>query len=302
MRETILSSGNRHVSEVRDINRSLSEKALNMRCQAYMSQVKSGLLTATIYGINTSKQVLKRELDEKGRLERELRAANRTKDRLLSIIAHDLRAPFANLVGLSQTLSENFEGLSDGDRREFLDLLHRSALGSMELVDNLLEWTRSQSKRLEAQKVNIRLFNLVREVGYFFSELAFRKGLELENQIPEEFEMTADPNMLQAILRNLVSNAIKFTETGRVSVSCRTEGGEVLIDVRDTGRGMDPHLLDQALEGDQMTSRPGTAQESGAGLGLFLVREFCEAQRGRLSARSQPGEGTTFTVTLPQVD
>ncbi|MDT8445645.1 MAG: HAMP domain-containing sensor histidine kinase [bacterium] len=300
MKESILSLGNRHVTDMRDINRSLSEKALNMRCQAYMSQVKAELLTATIYGINHSKQTLRRELKEKSQLERELRTANRTKDRLLSIIAHDLRTPFANLVGLSQTLSENFEGLSEADRREFLDLLHRSAMGAMELVDNLLEWTKSQSKNLTPQKSPLRLFNLVREVNYFFSELALRKGLELKNEIDEAEEILADPNMLQATMRNLISNAIKFTPSGSVTISANRQGSDLLIEVRDTGRGMSPELLEQIFDSESLNSRPGTDQEMGAGLGLFLIKGFCEAQGGHIWAQSSEGKGSTFTVSLPQ--
>lgn len=300
MKESILTTGGRHVSEVRDINRSLAEKALNMRCQAYMSQVKANLLTATIYGINNSKKNLQRELDQKTRMERELKIANATKDRLLSILAHDLRAPFTNLIGIAEGLTKNLQPPNLQSIEEHVGMVHSVALNGVELVDNLLTWIWGLSGQIKPQPVRFKAKKVVEELYMLFESHAKNKSIELKCEVSADAEVLADLNMTQTILRNLISNGLKFTAKGEVLVKLEERNREWVFWVIDTGLGIAPEVLERLFKNQLVESSAGTAKEYGTGLGLFLAKELCEAQSGKIWVSSKLGEGSQFAFSLPK--
>jgi len=301
VKESILTTGGRHVSEVRDINRSLAEKALNMRCQAYLSQVKANLLTATIYGINNSKKSLQRELDQKTRLERELKVANATKDRLLSILAHDLRSPFTNLIGIAEGLSKNLQPPNLESLGEHIGMVHSVALSGVELVDNLLTWIWGLSGQIKPQPVRFEANKLVQELFMLFESHAKNKSISLKCEMPAGSEIQADRHMTQTILRNLISNGIKYTANGEVLVKLEERNREWVFWVIDTGVGIAPEVLDRLFKNQLVESATGTAKEYGTGLGLFLAKELCESQSGKIWVTSKPGQGSQFAFSLPKV-
>ncbi|OGG95145.1 MAG: hypothetical protein A2527_08210 [Candidatus Lambdaproteobacteria bacterium RIFOXYD2_FULL_50_16] len=291
----------RDLAEVREANRNLAEKALNMRCLAYLSQVKASLLTATIYDINHSKKTLRIELDAKVKLEAELIEANKTRERLLQIMAHDLRAPFANLVGLSQGLAESYDKFDETQRKDFINMLHHLSVGTMELIDNLLEWTRTQNKKLKPQPNRLKLNTIFKEQVYLYDELARKKGVELVNLVPQGLEVTTDLNMLQTIIRNLISNAIKFSPpASRITVDGELVEAWVRLSVTDQGVGMSEPRIAELLSNGPFLSQPGTQAEKGCGLGLLLTQELCQLMGGKFRVTSIEGQGSCFIIELPQ--
>jgi signal transduction histidine kinase len=232
---------------------------------------------------------------------RSLLEANASKDKFFSILAHDLRNPLSGLQTVSELLAGRYDELPEADRRRFAGMLREGANQSLALMNSLLLWVRAQTGRLPWEPAAIDLSQASEEAIAQLAAAAERKRVRLECAVPKGTEVFADGNMVAVVLRNLLSNALKFTPAGGlVRVKSEAENGHLVTSVTDTGIGIDPADQDKLFRIDTHLSRRGTEGEAGNGLGLILCREFVEKNGGRIWVCSQPGQGSCFTFTLPR--
>ncbi len=231
---------------------------------------------------------------------RELEELNRAKDKFFSILAHDLKTPFNSLLGLSELLIREADDFSKSEMLEIISSINNSAHNVFNLVKNLLDWSRIQTGRIDFRKENVQLSKMVYDLIDLYKQSAADKSIQLNERIPENLCVSADRYMLETVLRNLISNAIKFTpEFGKVNISGKLSDKKILLTVVDTGIGIDPRDIKKLFNiGEQFTT-PGTCSEAGTGLGLILCKEFIEKNNGKIRVESIPGKGSKFLITLP---
>lgn len=243
-------------------------------------------------------------LHQKEELERqkaELLELNATKDKFFSIIAHDLRSPITTLISLSEVLHTDMELLESDQQKEILQSLHMLSRNYLKLLDNLLQWARVQTRRLKTEPTHYDVSEVITEVINFYRPYALDKQIRLKAEDIKPVAVFSDKNILRLVLRNLISNAIKFTQPdGEVHVSLVEMENQVEIIVQDNGLGMTDQVLQNLFRIDKTSSSPGTAGEKGTGLGLILCREFVEMNHGKISAESRHGYGSTFRFTVPK--
>ena len=233
----------------------------------------------------------------------ELHELNVTKDRFFSIIAHDLRGPMGGFMGLTDLLTEELSNMSMAEIQEFLGSMRDSATNLFKLLENLLQWARVQQGGIILSRERVLFHPIVIESLEMIQESAKKKGITINCDISEELEVFADSNLIQAIIRNLVSNAIKFSARGgTVSISAKiTEDENVEISVKDMGIGMNPFMVENLFRIDIKNGRPGTEGEQSTGLGLLLCKEFIEKHGGHIKVESEVGKGSVFTFNIPPV-
>lgn len=227
-----------------------------------------------------------------------LEKVNKAKDKLFSVISHDLRGPLNSLQGLL-ALSHD-KALSQEEALKLFPEIARQLSQSHNLLDNLLVWAKSQMQGFQPnpEKFNLRL--LIEEVTQLLGGPADKKKIQIIYAAPSSFEAFADPDMVKLILRNLISNAIKFTpEGGSITISASEESGFIKIEVADTGVGISEEEQQKLFEKDARYSTPGTIGEKGTGLGLQLSKEFVESNGGKIWVKSLKGKGSIFTFTVP---
>jgi len=230
----------------------------------------------------------------------ELRELNATKDKMFSIISHDLKNPFSTIMGFSRLLVEDIDSMRREEVSDFISRIDHTARSTYDLLENLLAWSRTQSGRLSVKPGPLHLTGIVERNKNFVSDLAFGKNIEIVTGVPDDCFVMADEYALDLILRNLLTNAIKFSFHGsKLEVTVDTLERTVAINVTDHGTGMDEETLGKLFRNDVFHSTNGTNHEKGTGLGLILVKELVEKQGGELSVKSTPAEGSTFTFTLP---
>ncbi len=233
----------------------------------------------------------------------ELIRINAEKDKFFSILAHDLRGPFSSFLGLTKIFSEGLSDMKQEEAQELANALKDSANSVYHLMENLLEWARMQRGLIEFQPVTVPLLGVIKRSVDSLYEQARHKNQTVTIEIPEEIFVNVDLTMLESTLRNLISNAIKFSyRDGQIMISARVHDGTFIETIiTDHGLGMSPGLLDTLFRIDSRSGRLGTEGEPSTGLGLLLCREFIEKNGGKLSAESIEGEGSTFRFTLPLV-
>jgi len=232
----------------------------------------------------------------------QLRLANASKDKFFSIIAHDLKSPFNALLGLSDIMIENWEVLPDEDKIEFIKDINEASKNTFNLLKNLLEWTRSQTGRINIEPSKFFPAAIVDENFRVLQQHADSKKISIENNVNTDYCCFADENMISTVFRNLVSNAIKFTNTnGKIIVSSNEDGDFYTFSIKDDGIGMNKETLKELFSLSNKSQRSGTSEESGTGLGLILCKEFIEKNSGKLWVTSIENEGSTFSFTLPKV-
>ncbi len=231
----------------------------------------------------------------------ELQKINSEKDKFFSIIAHDLRGPLGNFMGMTEMLTDETYDFPEKDRKEMIEGLSRSARNTFTLLVNLLEWSQMDRGLTEFKPQKLDLTQTIAECTGILEDSAKLKRIELIVQITNEPVVFADKNMLQTVIRNLISNAIKFTpKGGKVSVSAELSANNMaLISVRDTGIGMTSEMLNNLFRIDASTKRPGTSGELSTGLGLLLCKEFVEKLNGTITVESEPNIGTVFSFNIP---
>jgi len=232
-----------------------------------------------------------------------LRIINDQKDRLFSIIAHDLKGPISSFVGLSKMFAESLNELTLSEINEYTNNMVKSASHILELLENLLEWSRVQRgrKQFNPERHNIRLI-IQNVVDLLFNSFKL-KEVTLEQNIKEDAYAFVDLQMMNTIFRNLLSNALKFTyRGGKVCVNIEEKDSKYIISVKDSGIGMDEELKGKLFNPAEKVSRTGTEDESSTGLGLLLCKEFVDYHKGRIWVESQPNQGTTFFVEIPKAE
>lgn len=228
-----------------------------------------------------------------------LEAANRHKNKMLSIISHDLRTPVLSVRNL---LELHIKGIiSEEQLLQYVPEINREMGNVTDLLENLLSWSKQQEHR-EVKTESIPLETLVHEVLGLYQFTAKGKSVHLLADIPDNVEIMADRQMIKTVLRNLVSNAVKFSAPGgRVMVNAEVFKNQVHLSVTDEGRGIPAENLERILGGEEITTK-GTGGEFGSGLGLALCREFIHKNKSELQISSTPGMGSTFAFTLPVAD
>jgi signal transduction histidine kinase len=222
------------------------------------------------------------------------------KDKMMSILAHDLKSPFMGLIGYSDLIFEECESQTFEDIKQSAQNLNYLAKDTFEVLNNLLDWAMSKSGRIEYAPKGILLNNLVEEVLKIPLRRAELKGIKISNDIQSDITVFADRNLLITVIRNLVNNAIKYTYPGGCIIfTCIKIGDSIEISIYDSGKGINTGLLEKLFTDKVIISEPGTLSEKGTGLGLFLCREFVEKNGGKIWAKNEPGIGSTFIFTVP---
>lgn len=251
---------------------------------------------AQLYDI-TKRKKTERKL---ARYAEELKELNTSKDKFFSIISHDLRSPFNALLGISEYTSRFFDELSETEIKDSVINMHNSAKKVYELMQNLLEWTQVQTGRLKVEKSKIDLCEISNEILELYRDTAANKKVKLDSEISCTINLYADRYMIETVIRNLISNAIKFTNPGGiVSLNASVNGVLVEITVLDTGVGIAKENQNKLFKIDAQYRRDGTANEKGTGLGLILCKEFVEKNNGTIRIESKENEGSKFTFTVP---
>lgn len=240
---------------------------------------------------------------EREELINKLKEINLSKDRLFSVISHDLRSPFNALLGLSGILASDYQKLSDKDRNSYLNSINQTARNLYALVNNLLEFSRFQTGKFEFNPKNIDYKETVNKTITLLEGNAVSKNITLLSNL-EKAEIFVDESMFGSIIQNLLSNAIKFTEPGGIVEIA----GKVLEDepnkklelrIKDRGIGMSQEFAEDLFRANRIFSTPGTSKEPGSGLGLVITKDYIEKNNGSITVKSKPGAGTEFTLLLP---
>jgi len=232
----------------------------------------------------------------------ELRKINAEKDKFFSIIAHDLRSPFTGFLGLTRLIAEELPSLSNDEIQNIAISMKDTATNLYRLIENLLHWARAQQGLIPFNPQNLLLLPTFHESIEMVLEPAKNKKIELVYDIPDDLEIYADNNIIQTVIRNLITNAVKFTpQGGKIYLSAKTTTDKcVEISVKDSGIGMSSELIENLFRIDVQTRRKGTEGEPSTGLGLLLCKEFVEKHGGKIWVESEEGKGSVFSVTLPQ--
>lgn len=231
----------------------------------------------------------------------ELQEVIATKNKFFSIIAHDLKSPFLGFIGLTSALVEEEQNISLEERNRFIKLIHERAINLFKLLENLLEWSRLQNNTIEFKPDTIDFSKTIEEVIQNEISFANQKNIEIINYTPKNLFAYADIYMIKANLRNLISNAIKFTPIGgKIELFVEDNESEVLFSIKDSGIGMSKKMLDKLFRSDEKVARPGTQGESSTGLGLLLCKEFIDKHNGKIFAESIEGQGSSFYFSLPK--
>jgi len=304
--------------DIRFYNNPLVTNAPNIRFYAGVPLVsKNGLKLGTLCVINSvpqhltdeqsfalkvlAKQVIKlldlritnKELmAQKARLKQQTEMQNR----IISIIAHDVRNPIASLKQIVDFNRNN--DLTDIEAKELMDMAEVHLDGTLDLLSDLLDWGKMQITSNKMEKKPIDLYKMVEEKLCKVYGTAFIKNNKLVNLVDKELVVNSDPNALCFIIRNLISNANKFTENGIITVYAQREKDKVLISVSDTGVGMNDKVKDNLFEGKGKHSTPGTHKEKGTGLGLLFTKDYIDLLGGTISIKSKIGHGTTFYIEM----
>lgn len=229
----------------------------------------------------------------------ELREINATKDKLFSIIAHDLRNPIGNILVISDMIMNYSSHITEVHKNEKIKKISLQAKESMALLETLFEWAKSQTGQLVFNPQNLVLDKLFKDLMANYMNAAIMKEITVETITPDEIQVYADQNMLNTILRNLLSNAVKFTyDGGKILISAVETDGLIEITVADNGVGMDQKTLSGLFKIETSSSSVGTAKEKGTGLGLIICRDFIEKHGGRIWVTSELGKGSRFSFTL----
>jgi PAS domain S-box-containing protein len=277
-------------------------------------ETKSGILinvefVSNVYLVNNEKvvQCNIRDITDRKKTEQDLkesesrlRELNVTKDKFFSIIAHDLKSPFTSIIGLSELLATQVHNNDYEGIEEYATMIQGSSWHAMDLLTNLMEWSRSQTGRIVFNPVTLKLVELIEETSALLQESANQKNITISKNLPAGLTMFADKSMINTILRNLISNAIKYTNPGgKVDISVIHGEKELIVRVSDDGVGIKEDDLGKLFLIEASRSTLGTWDEEGTGLGLILCKEFVSKHGGKIWAESVSGQGSMFAFTIP---
>jgi signal transduction histidine kinase len=231
---------------------------------------------------------------------KELEKLNAQKDKFFSIISHDLKSPFNGILGFSRLLTEKAQNADFLKVQQYAEIIHDSSEKYMELLTNLFEWSNQQRGGSQFKPVPFNLPDLMMEIEMLYMEASQKKQIRLINQLPDQLEIYADESMVGTVLRNLISNALKFTNPGgEILFTARSTDSFVEVCIKDNGVGIHPEMAKKLFHVEQYHSTPGTQNETGTGLGLNLCKEFVAKHGGQIWVKSKKQEGSAFYFTIP---
>ena len=229
-----------------------------------------------------------------------LQELNASKDKFFSIISHDLRSPFNSILGFTELLWKNSGDFSRAEIEKIAYDIYKTGNETIDLLNNLLEWSSSQTGKLIINSENFFLKSVVDDTIDLLNDYAKKKNITVLNEIPGQIEVFADKNMISSVIRNLLSNAIKFSQNCNVRITAKDANSFVKFSITDSGVGIKPEDIKKLFRLDTEFSTPGTAKEKGSGLGLILCKEFIEKNNGKIYVESEKGKGTSFMIKLPK--
>lgn len=248
----------------------------------------------------TDRKLVEEEIKHKNE---QLQIVNAEKDKFYSIIAHDLKSPFNSILGYLDLLTENIRTYDIEKSEAMLGIIKTSAHNTFSLLEDLLIWAQSQSGKISFEPKKLKFSDICLQVVENVKQTADKKNIAIKNSYNEGIVAYADADMLKIILRNLISNAIKFTNKGgRIDIGAKQKDSSLTISVTDSGVGIAPEVLTHLFDFSQTNTTKGTDNEGGTGLGLSLCREFVEKHGGKIWAESEVNRGSSFYFTLPTKD
>jgi signal transduction histidine kinase len=264
-----------------------------------------GAMVFILVRLNSQKKklniLLNNQKDQLEQYSARLKELNITKDKFFSIIAHDLKNPFHVLNGIMNMLSEQDSDLKAEEKSTLYDVMKKTVDTSRNLLENLLQWANSQTGRIELKPENIQLIDLVNKNLTLFKGSFSEKNLNINVELDENQTIIADSNMVDTIIRNILSNAIKYTsDNGQITIKSVQENNEVKISIQDSGIGISEENIKFLFQMDKVFSTRGTRDEKGSGLGLLVCKEFVEKHNGKIWAESKLGSGSIFYIILPK--
>jgi len=249
--------------------------------------------------VKKNDEIIKQK-EELSVLNSKLKKINSDKDKLFSIIAHDLKNPFTAMLGLSEILKDEFKTMNDEDKIRMINGIYESSRNTYRLLENLLQWSRLQTGRMDFHPERIDLYKAVVDVVELFNTSAAAKGIVFRNDVLPGMMAYCDNFMINTVLRNLLSNAVKFSHKGgRVVIDTKQVFESVQLAISDDGIGMSEKEIHDVFEIDKVSIKKGTSNEEGTGLGLILCKEFIHKNKGEIWIESKPGKGSTFFIKLP---
>ncbi len=309
--QVLFNQQNKHFFEVPVIffcnreNPDLAAQILSFGAQDYIVKKDTSskeLVRTIVHAIERfkSQSAFKQSIDETKQYAEALLMANASKDKFLSIISHDLRGPVSTIMSSLELLNLEVEQLEPNQIQRLSKGMYNSIQKVYHLLEDLLQWSKIHTEQIQYRPIQIAMHELV----VFNIDIYFGKAVEKNIRILEDIDpnliVYADKHMLNSIVQNLISNAIKFTSNGSIEIVARVHESNVVLQVTDSGMGMSQEVQERLFQIDKPYTSVGTAGETGTGLGLLLCKEQVERNHGTIAVASEPGKGTTFTITLPQ--
>jgi PAS domain S-box-containing protein len=255
------------------------------------------LLHSIIHDVTDRKRIE----DQLKESEIRLRELNATKDKFFSIIGHDLKNPFNAIIGFSNILLDQVKEKDYEGIEEYAEIIHKSSLRAMSLLADLLEWSQLQTGKLIFSPTTFDLAKLIDEVSDLANDAALHKNILILNDLPAQVIVFADKSMIGSVLRNLVSNAVKFSNVnGRINISVNKTPTEFIVAIQDNGVGIKEESIGKLFRIEEAYSTPGTLKETGTGLGLLLCKELVQKHGGKIWVESKVGIGSSFSFTIPK--
>lgn len=275
--------------QIRKANKILIEKNLEISKQ-------KELLAESYKSLEMSKETIQKYSEE-------LKEIIATKDKFFSILAHDLRSPFNIILGYSQILKEDADVLSKEDLKHFSSIINSTSELIYQLLENLLEWGKIQRGKIIISPEFFNCYNIIHNISLLFEQTANKKNLNILNEVPKDLMIYADKNMFETITRNIISNALKFSkEKSDIKIQCSNNDKYYIFQVIDQGIGIPDELIKDLFKVDKTTTRKGTNDEKGSGLGLILCKELIELHNGKIEVESIQEEGTTVKLFFPKYE
>lgn len=253
-----------------------------------------------VIGIFTDISQIKQVEEELIKERNKLFAANEAKSKFVSVLSHDLRSPIATIINYIELLKDRFDIFDESKKKEIINTIYDISKSSLNLIENLLEWARSDSDRIQISKTKVEVNGYLRQQLDVFKNAAKLKNIRLEITGEKNLMINTDLNLFSAIVRNLVSNAVKFSRHNSVVYLDYYKVNDMIVfSVRDTGIGMNENQVNELFSLTHFFSRRGTAGERGTGLGLKIVKEYIHKLGGKIWVTSELNLGTTFYFSLP---
>jgi signal transduction histidine kinase len=277
--------------------RNEKKPGLNLQTVILVSGIIISLLLFLLAIMQINSNVRSRQIQQ---LNKELEKLNSDKDRFIAVLSHDLKSPFTSILGFLELITSDIRQFTIDEIESHIKIINDAARNFYNLLEDLLMWARAHSGKIPFQPSDIPVYNIFKNVMNILEPVAGSKSISVTYQGGRDVMVYADADMLKAIMRNLISNAIKFTrQGGYVKVTSERQNGNVVVSIADNGVGIKPERLERLFDISKIQSTAGTSNEKGSGLGLVLCREFVEKHGGEIEVISEYGKGSEFLFTLP---